>query len=122
MPKKKKAALKVRTYHDWIEPGAVSEKLLAARVDDLALDPALWVPSDELYSMANELARRLFGNFEEVDKAYAEALYLLQNMSADGETLFNRLEGSGMAVERRLLMASYFIGLRCGRMVAGGAR
>jgi hypothetical protein len=113
---------KVIDYHAQIEAGAPLH--LTDALDALRLDPALDALDDDLiYTSAHKIATKVYRLFEDVSHAYNVAMGEVQEQM--GDDWFNRLEGAGAAAERRLVLAAYFLGVRCGRItqpVSGGAR
>lgn len=102
------------SYHEQITPGVVNLGLLATALDELRLDPAIeWLDDDRIQSSADRVADKIYPSYLELFRAYHQALYEVQRKM--GDSIFNRLEGAGAAVERRLVLAAYFIGVRCGR-------
>jgi len=113
---------KVIDFHAQIETGYPLH--LTEALDALRLDPAIYALDDDLiYSSAHKIASNVYRSFEDVSHAYNEAMCAVQEQM--GDDWFNRLEGAGAAAERRLVLAAYFLGVRCGRItqpVSGGAR
>jgi hypothetical protein len=109
------------SFHDHIEPGPPLHlrAALDAHAFDLAID---WPDDSAIYGAADRIAETVYRSYQGLEVALNRAMSEVQDKM--GDEMFNRLEGVGLAVERRLVLAAYFLGVKCGRMAqprSGGA-
>ena len=121
MPKKKAATKRSSSEPAWatrnvaqIGPGA--RALPARAAANFMIDRLLMGRSDEVWSHAEDLARELFDDYDDATVALKQA----QNQVR--RPLFDELERSIWAIDRRNCEAAYRLGFEVGRRAAGGVR